>query len=315
MRFDEYYFSENENFKTWFKNSKVVDKQGNPLVVYHGTDANFTKFKKMGGKIVNIFGTTPVNREGYFFASTEEQAKGFGKNILKVYLSLQNPIDLTNEKEFDKQLEELESVGINPRWIMKSEPWELFDDEDGDAFISALKKLGYDGAIFEEPDAGVGRGGKAYVAFYPNQIKSVNSINFNTDSDDINENYNTYEDDEKYNGKIEEIKYLPVSSIHRQEMDFRPEVMSVSDEVAKNMDYSEPVEVTIYRYASKRGYESDDRYPEVTLIDGHHRTAAAIQTGREYLPVEAKARNAKGSKINKLIQMSKEIEKGIRNEI
>jgi len=81
------------------------------------------------------------------------------------------------------------------------------------------------------------------------------------------------------------------------------------------MDYSEPVEVTIYRYASKRGYQSDDRLPEVTLIDGHHRTAAAIQTGRKYLPVEAKARNAKGSKINKLIQMSKEIERTIRNEI
>ncbi|ARL04372.1 hypothetical protein BOC44_21655 (plasmid) [Burkholderia pseudomallei] len=113
-----------------------------------------------------------------------------------------------------------------------------------------------------------------------------------------------YESGKKYSGRIPEIKYLPVRAIERQEMDFRPEVMVVSEEVAAHMDYSQPVEVTAFRY----GKANDDTLPVVTLQDGHHRTAAAIQTGREYLPVEVRAINAKGEKLAALIAMSRAIE-------
>lgn len=110
----------------------------------------------------------------------------------------------------------------------------------------------------------------------------------------------SYSPDEKYSGLIPEIRYVLVSAIERNQMDFRPEVMSVSDEVASGMDYSEPIEVTIYRYSQSH----DETSPVVRLIDGHHRVAAAIQTGRSYLPVVATARNAKGVKINALIVQS-----------
>lgn len=116
-----------------------------------------------------------------------------------------------------------------------------------------------------------------------------------------------YINDGKFNAKIPEIKYLPLSAIERQEMDFRPEVMTVSDEVARNMDYRTPIDVTAYRYS--RG--NDDTLPVVRLIDGHHRMAAAIQTGQPYLPVNVTARNAKGTKLNALIALSKEIEASI----
>ena len=36
----------NQNFWKWFGNSKVVDKQGNPLVVYHGGAIGIKKFNK-----------------------------------------------------------------------------------------------------------------------------------------------------------------------------------------------------------------------------------------------------------------------------
>lgn len=114
-----------------------------------------------------------------------------------------------------------------------------------------------------------------------------------------------YKDDEKYNmAVVPEIKYLPVSAIERQEMDFRPEVTVVSDEVASNMDFSNPVEVTAFRYSKS----NDDKEPKVQLIDGHHRYAAAIQTGRKWLPVIVSARNAKGKKLRALIALSDEIE-------
>lgn len=114
----------------------------------------------------------------------------------------------------------------------------------------------------------------------------------------------SYSHGQKYHGKIPEIKYLPVYTIKRRELDFRPEVMSVTDSVAKNMNYSEPIEVIAFRY----GIDDDDQSPIVTLTDGHHRVAAAIQTKKTYLPVNVRAINCKGEKINALIQLSKEIE-------
>ena len=33
-------------FKRWFGDSKVVDEEGKPLVVYHATDADFTVFDR-----------------------------------------------------------------------------------------------------------------------------------------------------------------------------------------------------------------------------------------------------------------------------
>lgn len=33
-------------FKKWFRNSKVVDEKGVPIVAYHGTLGNFKKFDK-----------------------------------------------------------------------------------------------------------------------------------------------------------------------------------------------------------------------------------------------------------------------------
>lgn len=119
-----------------------------------------------------------------------------------------------------------------------------------------------------------------------------------------------YTPGEKYHQQIPEVKYLPVSVIKRQQMDFRPEVMTVSDEVARNMDYSEPVEVTAFRF----GDDDTDTQPVVTLRDGHHRTAAALQTGRPFLAVNLQAINAKGEKLTALIGMSHAIETVLRSE-
>jgi hypothetical protein len=112
-----------------------------------------------------------------------------------------------------------------------------------------------------------------------------------------------YSAGQKYSGKIPEIKFVPVNIIDRPLAQDGREVLTVSDEVAKNMDFSEPIEVTVFRF----GRDDDDTSPNVSLDDGHHRVAAAIQTGREWLPVKARARNARGEKINALIKLSDEI--------
>jgi Large polyvalent protein associated domain 38/ADP-Ribosyltransferase in polyvalent proteins len=65
-------------FKKWFGESKVVDENGEPLVVYHGTNETFTSFSK--GKTA-----------GLFFTDDPEMAKVYGDKLVEAYLSLQNP--------------------------------------------------------------------------------------------------------------------------------------------------------------------------------------------------------------------------------
>ena len=72
------------NFKRWFKDSKVVDEDGKPLVVYHGTDADFNVFD---------MDKTRANMDirGAFFSPWDDDARGYGKNVRAFYLSIQNP--------------------------------------------------------------------------------------------------------------------------------------------------------------------------------------------------------------------------------
>ncbi|TXH43245.1 MAG: hypothetical protein E6Q97_34390, partial [Desulfurellales bacterium] len=72
-------------FKQWFGGSKVVDENGQPLVVYHGTNEEFSEFdirKARNGR----WG------KGFYFADTPERAKEYGKNVMPVYLRLESPM-------------------------------------------------------------------------------------------------------------------------------------------------------------------------------------------------------------------------------
>jgi len=59
------------NFWKWFGDSKVVDEQGRPLVVYHGTNQPIDSFdtKRLGAST-----SASSAREGFFFTSSHEQS-------------------------------------------------------------------------------------------------------------------------------------------------------------------------------------------------------------------------------------------------
>lgn len=69
---------ETPEFKRWFGDSKVVDEQGRPLVVYHGTNKDFSKFK-----------------DGPVWFHTDPQqafASGEGANVMPAYVKIERPI-------------------------------------------------------------------------------------------------------------------------------------------------------------------------------------------------------------------------------
>lgn len=77
-----------ENFYRWFGDSKVVDKQGRPLVVYHGTNKKFDTFDKgkIGKKHKNLY-----QGKGFYFTSEYYDAQNYGRRIMPVYLKIENP--------------------------------------------------------------------------------------------------------------------------------------------------------------------------------------------------------------------------------
>lgn len=73
------------NFWRWFGDSKVVDEQGRPLVVYHGTNAEFDIFDIEKSK-EGVFG------KGFYFAPDTKLPEKIGKIVMPVYLKIKNPI-------------------------------------------------------------------------------------------------------------------------------------------------------------------------------------------------------------------------------
>ena len=79
------------NFYKWFGDSKAVDEQGRPLVVYHGTYAEFDTFdkEKIGGAHDQGF-----YGRGFYFSRYKGEARSYGSKVMPVYLKISKPFDL-----------------------------------------------------------------------------------------------------------------------------------------------------------------------------------------------------------------------------
>jgi hypothetical protein len=155
-------------FKDWFGESKVVDADGKPLVVYHGTRSDFSEFDferaVMG---VHFFSANPKHASA-FSGHIDQYSEEHGEtpNVMPVYLSMQNP------------------TIIQGKWLGKNGNWNF--DELYIA-IKRAKQAGADGLIIKDfKDFNAGRG-DTYIAFEPTQIKSAvgNSGQFDPGNPDI----------------------------------------------------------------------------------------------------------------------------------
>jgi hypothetical protein len=136
------------NFWKWFGDSKVVDSQGRPLVVYHGTDQDFSEFND--GDIYFARDSSYAEE----LVSTKDKTR-----IVEAYLSIQNPLVVT-----------LDDMNFGDPEIEKEYQYKA-------------RKNGKDGIIFKEEDGFF----ESYVAVKPNQIKSAigNQGTFSPQSPDI----------------------------------------------------------------------------------------------------------------------------------
>lgn len=144
-------------FKAWFGGSKVVNADGSPRVLYHGTEGRrFNKFdpKRIGsGKDNNDFmqGVGFFGR-GFYFTSNEVRASQYGMTRIPVFLSLQNPLIVPDEETIGDATEREFGERVSPRDLQ-----------------GFLAERGYDGVIKQDRSEYLSE----YVAFEPTQIKSA----------------------------------------------------------------------------------------------------------------------------------------------
>jgi ADP-Ribosyltransferase in polyvalent proteins len=164
-----------ENFLDWFAQSKVVDGEGNPKVVHHGTRANFDAFDPhMHGTNVR---NNPTTRMGFFFTESPTGAQRWAEyeyrstsgflgshaepKVMSLHLAIATPRTIGVDK-FDYFLKSARAATI-------------------DKFVEESIAKGFDGLkITYSPQMDSGSKGQDsqyfetwWVAFHSTQIKSA----------------------------------------------------------------------------------------------------------------------------------------------
>lgn len=162
-----------ENFARWFQRSTVIDTEGAPLPVYHGTGYAFEAFdpKTLGRSVTN-----PTTAFGFFFTDDVEDAASWAEKslrripqsrqqiVLRCYLSLQNPKILTEDAfqyylrraragTIAKHLAEWKAQGFDgmqtlrsgARWFTAFEPHQVKSTRNSGLFTLGAASL-HDGA-------------------------------------------------------------------------------------------------------------------------------------------------------------------------
>ena len=205
-----------QQFKRWFGDwenhpkaaSKVVNADGTPKVVYHGTNADFWTFSLANrGKNGEKLGV------GYYFVDNKSSAERYGDRVIEAYLDIKKPASAEvmeiSRKDWEKFLDfaiEHRDEYIDGEWKGNeiNKEYELTDYDYGsndaalikgflngiaagnkdvtEAYLEMLKdSTGYDGIAYNTDNTDY------YVAFTPEQIKSAtdNIGTFDKDNKDI----------------------------------------------------------------------------------------------------------------------------------
>lgn len=175
------YPTETSEFKRWFGNSKIKNTDGTPMVLYHVTPHDFTKFHPGGKQALDGHPEGLSGRAMWFSPNKEYQPavhnvmtrSGYkpGTNVMPVYLRMERPLLLDNEDTLE--------------WAREvfADGDEMFPQVVLSKWVKEIKDAGYDGIIQIISN----NNGDEYIVFNPNQIKSAigNRGTYATDNDSI----------------------------------------------------------------------------------------------------------------------------------
>jgi len=175
-------------FKKWFGDSKIVDSNGEPLVVYHGTDKDISTFNTQGSLRPSFFSSSA--ELGQKYAQEKSKKSGLNQNNYPVYLHISNPmivdangsmwdsISVRGIENNDNAIRDLGKKGVN--------------EITTNIAAKIAEKSGFDGVVIKNVFDAYGYNRDApkstiYAVFSPTQIKSAtgNSGAFDGENSDI----------------------------------------------------------------------------------------------------------------------------------
>jgi len=148
------------------ESSKIVDSNGEPLVVYHGSAWN--PLAEEPGRAVfdpGRIGATDdgIYGRGFYFSTSRGTSEGYGRNVSSLFLDIRNPLRLSDFRSAD---EIAAAIDAEPdAFRMAAEGWPVPSHFPG--FASYAKAAGYDGIVVDYGDQ------QELVAFSPEQVKSA----------------------------------------------------------------------------------------------------------------------------------------------
>ncbi len=181
-------------FKAWFDNSKAETKNGEPLLVFHGTHSTFGTFKPEG-KVI-WFSTNPMYAQQYsdavkFADKLQPASKVYGganDKVIPAYIRALNPADFGNTDGAFKdvvhalserlRIDESKLLGVWENSGRKEKTWQVLHSA---GMVDLLRRHGYDSVTATE------NGCVTWGVFDSKQVKSAVSNNgsFNAENPDI----------------------------------------------------------------------------------------------------------------------------------
>lgn len=203
-------------FKEWFGDwennpedaSKVIDENGEPRVVYHGTYSDFNAFDESHlGDVTDLNATNEdwakTSHIGFWF---NDNKIGFYTKYKPVYLNVRNPLEFAS----------MESLADEMSYYDSGEDFKRSNSD------------GYDSVIVLEDEE---MGGRSYVVFNDNQIKSAT---------ENNEDFSFHNDETSKNEAVKQAS--EIDGAH-----FR----SIGDKDTDNLNKAETIESSINDWSTK----------------------------------------------------------------
>ena len=186
--------TESAAFTRWFGNSEAVNRNGEPLLVFHGAGARFTTFDA-GGKPIWLTANiqyaekySTVNRAAEKLLPSSSIYAGNVDRVIPAYIRVENPANVGNtDGGFDGNYMDLaKRIGVRPSelrqaWEEAGRPEMLWQVVNSKQMSELLRRRGYDGIQAIE------NGVATWAVLEPTQIKSAVANNgaFSLKSADI----------------------------------------------------------------------------------------------------------------------------------
>ncbi len=177
-------------FKEWFGNSKVVNPDGSPMVVYHGTPNDFDSFETNKNGLIFV-SDDPIIASKYASNDFGSRTMEISGRIVNLFVKAENIFDPEKFSDNSEFIEALAEKGDFSQ--VKKSRFDNFNDLAEQAlydgiwsvletkeFIDYLKEKGFDGIYIDNRSEylqldGISTKNRDIAVFSPTQVKSATS--------------------------------------------------------------------------------------------------------------------------------------------